>query len=171
MLWRQLARLGPGGSPGGRPATQQGTLPLNTLTVTTSPSTVTFALATGTAVAGSVPVSVSTSWLLGVASTVRLYGFFASTAALTSTGTDGTAIPVSSVLGECPTGTATSFTPFTQTSPLSGATSLLLFQQSATVSLLVNRTDQLLLKIDLSSLPQLPAGSYSGTLVLQAQAL
>jgi hypothetical protein len=34
-----------------------------------------------------------------------------------------------------------------------------------------SRTDNLVLEIDLSSQPQLPAGAYTGTLNLQAQAL
>lgn len=156
---------------GAQPVRQQQQLALNTLTVTSSPSTVNFALASRQASPGSVPVSITTSWLLGVAATVRLYGYFSSSAALASTGSDGVTIPSTSVLGQCPTGAPTSLTPFTQAGPFSGSFSLLIFQQSALVSVLATRTDQLSLTIDLSSLPQLPAGTYSGTLILQAQAL
>lgn len=156
---------------GVQPTRAQQQLALNTMTVTSSPSTVNFTLGSRQASTGSAPVSITTSWLLGVASTVRLYGYFSSSAALSSTGGDGSVIPASSVLGQCPTGSPTSLTPFTQAGPFSGSTSLLIFQQSAVASALVTRTDQLSLTIDLSSLPQLPAGSYSGTLILQAQAM
>ncbi|WP_263409303.1 hypothetical protein [Terriglobus tenax] len=40
---------------------------------------------------------------------------------------------------------------------------------SVLLDILSVRTDTLNLKIDLSSTPQLPAGSYTGTLVLQTQ--
>lgn len=175
-LWLMLALCGHSTGSGqvlhlsARPVRQDQQL-LNTLTVTSSPSTINFALSSGQASPGSGSISIASSFLLGVASTVRLYGYFNSSNALSSTGADGNAIPAASVLGQCPTGTPTNFTPFTQAGPFSGATSLLIYQQGALASVLATRTDQLTLMIDLSSLPQLPAGTYSGTLILEAQAL
>ena len=85
------------------------------------------------------------------------------------------------VYGRCPTGSPTAFTAFTQNTPFSAATGLLVYRTGNLVALgsgrtdnLValgsGRTDSLFLMVDLSASPQLPAGSYRGTLVLQAQA-
>jgi hypothetical protein len=49
---------------------------------------------------------------------------------------------------------------------------LTLFSQSlSSTNRTANRTDNLNLEINLASQPQLPAGSYTGTLNIQAQAL
>jgi len=104
--------------------------------------------------------------------TVNLYGYFASsTVALT----DGAShnIPSSAVFGQVTTGVPTSFTAFTQTGPFGGAgASLHLFSQGITVSNVSStRTDNLSLRIDLTSAPQTSAAVYTGTLQIQAQAL
>ena len=143
----------------------------SSITVSASPSAVNFSLVQKGLANGSQPVSINSSWTLGVAATVRLYAYFSSTAALTNTSGASYAISNAQVSGLCSTGQVSSYTTFTQGGPFGGATSLVLFQQAALVSLLVSRTDQLNLRIDLSSSPQLPAGQYTGTLILQAQAL
>lgn len=105
--------------------------------------------------------------------TVNVYAYFANANAALSGGAPIVNIPSSEVLGQVPTGIPTAFTPFTQSSPLGGAgASLQLFQQ--TVFLLTfgnSRTDALNLEIDLSRQPNLPAGTYTGTLYIQAQSL
>jgi hypothetical protein len=68
------------------------------------------------------------------------------------------------------TGVPVSFTPFTQTGPFGGAgAGLQLVSGGSLVSLGGSRTDVLSLKINLGSLPQLPAATYTGTLYVQAQ--
>lgn len=145
------------------------------LTISATPATVTFTLASGAAATGSAPVVITTNWLLKPSrATVVLDGYFASTtAALTDGGSPANNIPTSEVFGQVTTGTPTSFTAFTQTAALGPAgAGLALYSQTITgANRNSTRTDNLNLKIDLTSQPQLPAGSYAGTLTLQAQAL
>ena len=149
------------------------------ISITVPTTQVNFALTQAGTVAGSAGVSVTTNWLLGIGrANVVLDAYFASaSAALTLTGapngTTPAVIPASAVLGEMTTGTPTSFTAFTGTAALGPAGSgLTLYTQplSAT-NRFGTRTDTLLLEINLSGLPQLPAGTYTGTLTLQAEAL
>jgi len=147
---------------------------LESLTVTATPNLVTFNLNSGAAATGSTPVVIGTAWILGPGrSTVVLDGYFSSaSAALTDGGSPANNIPTSEVLGQVTTGTPTSFTAFTQTAALGQAgAGLTLFSQSITAANRASlRTDNLNLKIDLTSQPQLPSGLYTGTLTLQAQA-
>ncbi len=145
------------------------------LTVAATPSTVAIPLVSGGTATGTSPVAITTSWVLSsTRSTVTLVGYFASSSAAL---TDGAAtpdnIPSSEVLGQVTTGTPTSFTAFTQTAPIGAAgAGLTLFTQSlSATNRATNRTDNLNLEINLASQPQLPAGSYTGTLNIQAQAL
>jgi hypothetical protein len=143
------------------------------LSVSAAPSMVSFNLTPGQITAGNSPVSITTTWSGStVGSTMSLYGYFvSSTAALTGT-TNSVPIPSSAVFGQMTTGLPTSFSPFTQTNPVGGAAaSLTLFSQAITGSGAGSRTDALNLTIDLTNLPQLPAGTYTGTLVIQAQVL
>jgi hypothetical protein len=153
---------------------------LCTLTVSAAPTSVSFALVKGGTAAASAPIVITTT-LYGVSalSSLTLYGYFSSSSAAL---TDGDAtpdnIPSSAVLGQVPTGTPTSYTPFTQSDAVgtAGAT-LQLFSTASLLSLgclpvtAVCRSDSLNLEISLAGLPQLPAGTYNGTLILQAQAL
>lgn len=145
------------------------------LTVAATPKTVTIPLVSGGIATGSSPVAITTSWVLsGGRTAVTLVGYFSSaTAALTNSATTPTNIPAAEVLGQVTTGTPTTFTPFTQTAPLGAAgAGLTLFSLPlTTANQTATRTDNLVLEIDLSSQPQLPAGAYTGTLNLQAQAL
>jgi hypothetical protein len=151
------------------------------LTVTAAPtsgSAVNFALVSGGTATGSAPVAMTTSWIMkGSRSSVTLTGYFASaTAALTGTGSSPATIPTSEVLGQVTTGTPATYTAFTQT-PATGAlgtagASLALFTQGITgTNRAASRNDNLNLQINLTSQPQLPADTYTGTLNLQAQAL
>jgi hypothetical protein len=144
---------------------------LGTLTVSATPSQVTFNLSSGKAVVGNNPVNITTSWSgISVISSVSLYGFFTNSSAALTGNTGGNLIPTSAVFGQMTTGLPTAYTAFTQTNPLGGAgASLKLFTQSILIGVNGNRTDALGLKIDLTSLPKLPADKYTGTLILQAQ--
>jgi hypothetical protein len=149
-------------------------LTLGQIGVTATPTMVSFNLVSkGTAV-GSPAVSITTSWDLSVLTTIKLYGYFATaSAALSGGGTPTSYIPSSSVLGLVTTGNPTTYTQFSQTGPFGAAGgSLLLVTQSVVLGILnSSRTDSLSLEINLSGQPQLPAGSYTGTLTLEAQAL
>jgi hypothetical protein len=145
------------------------------LTVAATPSTVAIPLVSGGTAAGTSPVAITTTWVLSASrTTVTLVGYFASaTVALTDGATTPANIPASQVLGQVTTGTPTSFTAFTQTAPLGTAgAGLTLFTQGLSgANRTANRTDNLNLEINLASQPQLPAGNYTGTLNIQAQAL
>lgn len=150
-----------------------------TLSVSVNPSSLAMTLSPQSLSAASPPVGITTTWanLTGVDIVLSLYGYFSSTtAALTNSGNASYTIPPSIVQGLV-TGansTATSYTSFSQTTPFSGASGLELSSiNGALVQLLTNgsMTNTLTLQINLSTLPQLPAGSYSGTLNIAAQAL
>ena len=145
------------------------------LTVAATPATVNIPLVSGGTAAGSSPVAITTTWVLSASRTaVTLVGFFSSAAAaLTNGASTPTNIPASEVLGQVTTGSPTTFTAFTQTAPLGPAgAGLLLFNQSLTATnRTANRTDNLNLEINLAGQPQLPSGTYTGTLNIQAQAL
>jgi hypothetical protein len=144
------------------------------LTVSASPSVVNFPLVSGGVAPGSSSVAITTGCVLGVGLPTQftLYGYFASSTAALSGGSPVTNIPSSAVLGEVPTGTPTTYTAFTQSGPLGSAgSSLLLWSSTVDLCLLSARTDNLYLEIDLTSLPQLPAATYTGTLYLEAQAM
>jgi|HubBroStandDraft_1064217.scaffolds.fasta_scaffold280114_1 hypothetical protein len=145
------------------------------LTVSTTVGTVNFTLVNGTTVAGSAAVPITTNWvLLPSRTSVKLYGFFSSsTAALTDGYSTPDNIPSANVLGQVTTGVPTTYTAFTQTAAGFGAASasLLLVNQaisSGSANFVANRTDNLTLEI--ATPATLPAGAYTGTLTLQAQA-
>ncbi len=150
---------------------------VGSLSITASPSSVSFSLVAKGIASGSSAISITTTW--GKSSctsscTINLYAYFSSaTEALSGDRSPVVDIPSSEVLGQVPTGSPTTFTAFTQSNPLGGAgASLKLFTQSFTRQTGGgSRTDSLNLEINLASQPQLPAGSYSGTLYIQAQSL
>jgi hypothetical protein len=145
------------------------------LTVAATPATVAIPLVSGGTATGTTPVAITTTWVLSAGrSTVTLVGYFASaTAALTDGAATPVNIPAAEVLGQVTTGTPTTFTAFTQTAPLGAAgAGLTLFTQPLSgTNRNANRTDNLNLEIKLASQPLLPAGTYTGTLNIQAQAL
>ncbi len=144
-----------------------------TLTVAATPTTASFTLVSG-GTSNASTVSITTTWVLnGSRTSVVLDGYFASASAALSSTAPVSNIPTSDVFGLMSTGTPTTYTAFTQTAALGTAgTGLTLFSQSITSSnRAANRTDTLSLEIQLSGTPQLPAGTYTGTLTLQAQAM
>ena len=141
------------------------------VTVTAAPAFVSFQLiAQGVAVSSS-GIGVTTTWTgLSRFSGLNVYGYFSGADAALAGGSPLVNIPSSAVLGQVPTGFPSAYTPFTQSNPVGGASLLLyceLFLNGGTGS----RTDTLNMEIDLKGLPQLPAGTYTGTLYLQAQML
>jgi hypothetical protein len=147
---------------------------VSSLAVSASPASVSFQLHSKGVATGSSPVAVTTTWggtICLLTCTIKLYGYFSNATAALSGGSPVVNIPTSEVLGQVTTGTPTTFTAFTQSAPLGGAgASLLLFTQTFTlIPTGSNRTDALNLEINLASQPQLPAGTYSGTLFIQAQ--
>lgn len=150
------------------------TLP-ESLSISADYSSVNFNLISGAAATGSTPVTIKTSWILkNSRQNVRLTGSFASaTAALTDGGSPAVNIPTSEVFGQVGSG---SFNAFTQGPDAGGVgtagASLNLLTQPITSSNYNSSAQTVLnLKIDLTSQPQLPAGTYTGTLNLQADAL
>ena len=138
------------------------------LSLTASPSSVTVPLVAGGQAAASSVITVTTNINLTVLGTFSVYAYFASPNALTST--NGDVIPSSAVYGCVTSGIPTTFTSFTQNGPFATGSSLLLFQSSA-IALIGVVTESLSLRIDLSGQPQQPAGVYTGTLILRAQAI
>ena len=125
--------------------------------------------------AGNTAVTVTSNWNLAPGRTALiLYAYFNSaTAALAHSATLCTTgcpdIPSSAIEIKVNAG---AFTPMTQTAPFGAAgASLQIFNLRITgANKTSNRTDTLAFNINLSGLPQLPADTYTGTLVLQAQA-
>ncbi|MGC2638472.1 MAG: hypothetical protein WA294_14915 [Acidobacteriaceae bacterium] len=149
---------------------------VSSLSISVTPSNVHFQLVSKGVAIGSAPVNITTSWsgtLCLFTCTINVYGYFVSSGAALSGGSPVVDIPSSEVLGEVTTGIPTSYTAFTQSNPLGGAgASLELLSQSFFLySGTSSRTDALSLEINLASQPQLPAGSYSGTLYIEAQSL
>jgi hypothetical protein len=141
------------------------------LTVSASPALVNFALVSKGTAQGSSGVTVTTSWgSTGVAPALSLYAWLGSSSAALSDGrSPPDLIPSSAVLGQMTTGSPTTFTPFTQTTTggIAGA-GLTLLNNAGVSSHSGSRTDVLNLEINLSGVPSLPAGTYRGTLTLQA---
>jgi hypothetical protein len=148
------------------------------LTISATPSAVTFNLVSGGTATGNAPVAITQAWVLGATNvSVTLTGWFSNAAqALTSGGSSPVYIPTSEVLGQVTTGAPTTYTAFTQTPGtgalgVAGASLVLTTTAITNTNRAAGRSDNLNLQINLTSQPQLPAGTYTGTLNLQAQAL
>ncbi|MBI1750197.1 MAG: hypothetical protein HYR59_05980 [Acidobacteria bacterium] len=150
----------------------QATVALNatlaeSLTVTAGPGTVSFTLAAAGVSNGNSAVSISTAWVLAPTRTsVKLYAYFSSVNALSDG--SGNNIPTSKVSGSVNAGAYGAFTggagPF-------GTESIQVFNQGiSAANWNSNRSDSVALRIDTTGL-SLPAGAYTGTLNIQAQAL
>ena len=120
------------------------------------------------------PLAVATSWDVDPARTaaVTLVGYFDQPArALIG---PQAAIASAVVFGRVPTGGPKSFAPFTGAAVTAGSAmagtaggTLVLFTQTISdANALGGRSDDLQLRIDLSGVPELPAGTYTGTLNL-----
>lgn len=141
------------------------------VTVTAAPAFVSFHLVSKGVATSSAGVGVTTTWIgLSRLCKLNLYSYFSSAGAALTSGSPAVNIPTSAVLGEMATGSPSTYTPFTQSNPIGGA-SLLLYRELFMIGGNGSRTDILNLEINLEGLPQLPAGTYTGTLYLQAQML
>lgn len=143
----------------------------DSITVSLSSSAVNFNLTPGGASnPGSVGVTATTSWLLKPsAGNLSLYAFFSSsTAALT----DGAGDNIPSADFQI-SDNAGPFTALTSTVPFGAANAgLQLWSFKITGNKRTGTaTDNLNFNINLSTLPSLPAGTYTGTLTIQAQAI
>jgi len=143
----------------------------DSISVSLSSNAVNFTLTTGSASnPGSTGVTATTSWLLRPSvGSLKLYAFFSSsTAALT----DGAGNNIPSADFQI-SNNAGPFNALTNTVPFGGANAGL--QLSSTPILGNNksgtRTDNMNFNINLVPLPSLPAGVYTGTLTIQAQAI
>lgn len=141
------------------------------IAVSVSAAAVNFNLVPGTGpTLGAPTVTVTTNWSLNSAVTANmsLWGTFNSaTAALTDGG--GNDIPSANVLGNVNGGGNVAFTAI---GPFAGTASALQFwTQSVVGNETGTQNDTLDLSIDLTSQPNLPSGTYVGTLNLQAQAI
>ena len=138
------------------------------LTVTASPGLVNFPLVRNGIANGSATITVNTSWTVNfLIGTVKTYAYFTSAAAALTDGA-GDNIPSSSVSGSVNGG---AFGAFTGASPFAAGSSITL---SSTTIFLFNTTgnhsDTLNMRINTTGL-NLPAGNYTGVLIIQAQAL
>ncbi len=141
-----------------------------TLSLSATPSAVNFTLVHGGIAPGSSGVTITTTFSgIGIGTTMDLYAYFASPAsALTDGRSPANLIPSSAVLGQVTTGLPTAYTAFTQTTPFNAAASgLHLYDETDTLNIGVTRTDVLNLEINLSGV-SIPAGTYTGTITLQA---
>ena len=141
------------------------------LSVSLSANAVNFNLTAGSATnAGSTTITATTAWVLKPSRTaVKVYAYFAdATAALT----DGTTNIPSSAFFIADNGGAS--TAVTQTVAGFGAAGGALQLGPTTTITAANRnssrTDAMAFNLNLSTIPQLPASTYNGTLNIQAQA-
>jgi hypothetical protein len=157
----------------GKPVVRLGASVGGSVTVTAAPAFLSFQLVARGVAAGSSGVGVTTTWTgMNRLARLNLYGYFPGAGSALAGGSPPVNIPSSAVLGQVPAGVPSSFTPFTQSNPAGGTSAgLLLYCEPFLRGGTGTRTDTLNMEIDLKDLPQLPAGSYTGTLYLQAQML
>jgi hypothetical protein len=139
------------------------------LTLGLSANAVNFTLAAGSATnAGSASITATTTWTLQPGRTaVGVYAYFTTTTALSDGA--GNNIPSSAFFVADNTNPSTALTSNT---PWSTGTGLQMANVAITgTNRSANRTDVMTFNIDLTSLPQLPAATYTGTLNIQAQAI
>jgi hypothetical protein len=139
------------------------------LTLSLSANAVNFTLAAGQAAnAGSVPITATTTWTLKPGRTaVGVYAYFNTTTALTDGA--GNNIPSSAFFvadNAAPSTALTANTPWTTGTGLQMANVAINGLNRSS-----SRTDAMTFNINLSTLPQLPAATYTGTLNVQAQAI
>ena len=143
--------------------------PNSSITLAASPNGVGFNLVSHGVAAASGPIAITSTLTNPMSTSVNLYGSFGSAPAALTGAASGVAIPSACVFGEVPTGAVTSFTAFTQSNTLGSAGAGLTLVSQMGLTSGQTRTDSLYLKIDLSTLPRVPADSYMGVLYLQAQ--
>jgi len=140
------------------------------LTLSVAPNTVNFTLVPNGTANGNSAVSITTTWVLArTRTTVSVYAYFTSTTALTDGGTPANTVATSKFNGNINGG---AYSAFTGGSSPWGANSILVYTKSLGGAGTFNssHTDTLGLQVDTTGLT-LPAGTYTGTLNIQAQAI
>lgn len=137
------------------------------LTLAVSPTSVTFALSPSGTSNGNSPVSITTTWVLGSSRTsLNVYAYFSSTTALSDS--LGHNIPTTNFNGSVNGGGYASFTG--STGPF-GANAVTVYSLSSLTGVFnSSHSDNLGLQINTTGLG-LPAGTYTGTLNVQAQVI
>jgi len=140
----------------------------SSLTVVATPGLVNFALATSGVSTGSTVISVKTTWSLAtIISQVSCYAYF-TTPASALADASGHKIPAANVSGSVNGG---GFTAFTGVGPYAATSTVTLFSQFVLgFNIIQTRTDTLNLQINTTGLGLVP-GTYTGVLLIQAQAL
>jgi hypothetical protein len=140
----------------------------DSVSVSLSSNSVNFNLSAGSATnAGSTGVTSTTRWISKASRTLNVYAYFSSSSAALTDGF-GDNIPSADFLISNNGG---AYAPLTNTVAFGGAAAgLQLFNVKITGA---NKTgshaDSMFFRINLSTVPQLPAGTYTGTLNIQAQ--
>lgn len=143
----------------------------DSITVSLSGNAVNFNLTSGSAAnPGSTSITATTTWVLKPSvGSLKVYAFFSNSAAALA---DGAGNNIPSANFEI-SNNAGPFTALTNTVPFGGANAGL--QLSSTRIIGNNKTgshtDTMNFNINLGSLPNLPAATYTGTLTIQAQAI
>jgi hypothetical protein len=137
------------------------------LTVTATPALVNFTLVPNGVANGTPAVNITTTWSLDSGSRVSLYAYFTNPGSALSNAA-GDKISAASVSGSVNGG---AFNAFTGNSPFAATSSITIFSQRIfRFNRSQQRTDTLNLQINTGGLA-LPADSYTGLLVIQAQAI
>jgi hypothetical protein len=144
------------------------------LAVNASPATVNFAMPPGGSDIGDSPVTINTRWILPFVPgnpniDLTLYAYFTNAAAALSNGV-GSNIPAANVSGSV---NGAAYAPFTTAGPFSAASLVVFTQQIKTTPGNPGsgqRIDILDMQINTAGLG-LPAGTYTGVLVIRAQAI
>ena len=140
----------------------------DSISVNLSSNSVSFNMAASSATnAGSTGVTSTTTWISKAGRNLSVFAYFSSASAALSDGF-GDNIPSADF---SISDNAGAFTPLTNTVAFGGAAAgLQLFTVKITgANKTGSHTDNMLFNIDLSTIPQLPAGTYTGTLNIQAQ--
>src|SRR5947207_826438 len=141
------------------------------VTVTLSANAVNFTLTAGNASnPGSTSITATTAWTLKPSvGSVKLYAFFANSA---SALTDGAGSNIPSADFQI-SNNGGAFQALSSTVPFGGANAGLLLSSTPLLgnNRSSSRTDVMNFNINLAPLPNLPAGAYTGTLTIQAQAI
>src|SRR3954470_8119492 len=140
----------------------------DSVSVNLSSNAVSFTLAAGSATNnGSTGVTATTNWISKPGRDLTAYAYFTSATAALTDGV-GDNIPSSAFLISNNGG---AYAPLTSTGPFGGAgAGLQLFTVKITgTNKTGSRTDNMLFNINLSTIPQLPAAPYAGTLNMQVQ--
>lgn len=144
---------------------------MDSISISLSSSAVNFNLTAGTASnPGSTGVTATTSWVLKPSvGNVSVYAFFSNSAAALTDGSGNNIPSADFQLSD----NAGPFTALTSTVPFGGANAGLLVSQTKILgnNKSSSHTDVMNFNINLTTLPNLSAGTYTGTLTIQAQAI